>query len=86
MKTINKHIDIFESEHEAMKQFDKTPAPCHLLFGAGSWFVDRSCTAITQWPEHYRLISEKTDGNEKKRKEELLKAIDLINQKNHEIQ
>lgn len=63
MRTINPQIDIFESYEKAMKAFNKSTVPCQLLessFGRiPTWFVDRSKEAIKEWPQHYKLISEK---------------------------
>ena len=60
-KTINPDIDIFETEISAKKAFNKTTVPCHLLYveSMKNYFIDRSKTALTDWPKHYKLISEK---------------------------
>ena len=62
-KTINPQIDIFEKETSAVRAFNKSTVPCQLLSslfaGKTVWFLDRSKQAILDWPEHYKLVSEK---------------------------
>jgi hypothetical protein len=62
MKTINENIDIFRSETAAFKAFNSSKVPCQLLkstFLGTNYFIDRSKTAIKDWPNKYRLIDEK---------------------------
>jgi hypothetical protein len=59
-KTINQDIDIFNNEAAARKAFNKTTSS-HLLYSKTykNWFVDKSKTAILDWPLAYTLIAEK---------------------------
>jgi hypothetical protein len=59
-KTINKDIDIFNSEEAARKAFKKTTSS-QLLYAKGykSWYVDKSKTALGEWPTLYTLVDEK---------------------------
>jgi hypothetical protein len=59
MKTINKDIEIFNSLAKAEIYFDKCQAPCHLLKHGNDYFVDKSKTALENWPKLYTLIKEK---------------------------
>ena len=63
MKTINENIQIFTSLSKAQNYFKKCSCPCHLLeafsLGRATWFVDKSKTAIIDWPTHYMLLNEK---------------------------
>lgn len=62
MKTINAQIDIFTDLVKAIKAFDKSAVPCDLLEASTmgkSYFIDRSKSALKDWPKHYKLISTK---------------------------
>jgi hypothetical protein len=63
MKTINPNIDIFNDYVKAAQAFEKSKVPCQLLeaeFGKlKNYFIDRSKQALKDWPNHYKLISEK---------------------------
>jgi hypothetical protein len=63
MKTINENIQIFTNLSKAQNYFEKCDSPCHLLealsLGRATWFVDKSKTAIIDWPRHYILLNEK---------------------------
>jgi hypothetical protein len=63
MKTINENIQIFNSLNKAQKYFNQCATPCHLLesfsLGRAVWFVDKSKSAIIDWPKHYILLNEK---------------------------
>ena len=63
MKTINSKIDYFTTLGQAVRAFDKTDVPCHLLEHTegttSTWFVDRSKKAIVDWPTRYKLLMEK---------------------------
>lgn len=63
-KTINKDIDIFTNEKSARNAFNKETKPCHLLLSKryNSYFIDRSKTALKEWPNLYELIDEKFGG------------------------
>jgi len=59
-KTVNSNIDIFTSLKSAERAFIKSDVPCQLLKSTyGAYFLDRSKTAIVDWPKQYVLISEK---------------------------
>jgi hypothetical protein len=58
-KTINKEIDIFTNYVKAKKAFDNSPVPCDFLSANGDYFIDRSKTAIKEWPALYKKIDEK---------------------------
>lgn len=58
-KTINKDIDIFGSILTAIKAFEESKVPCHLLKAEDSWYIDRSKNAIKEWPNLYTLVKEK---------------------------
>lgn len=57
-KTVNKDIDIFKSLSSAERAFNKETS-ADLLAAAGSYFVDRSKTALKEWPKSYTLIKTK---------------------------
>ena len=63
MKTINPDIDIFNNLEKALKSFEKCETPCQLLEAKmgkkTDYFLDRSKEAIKEWPNLYKLISEK---------------------------
>jgi|694.fasta_scaffold155143_2 hypothetical protein len=63
MKTINDQIDIYSTLNKAQTAFNKSKVPCQLLEAKlgkiTSYFIDRSKTAIVDWPNNYTLISEK---------------------------
>jgi hypothetical protein len=59
MKTINKNIDLFTNEKEALDSYNKRETPCQLLYSKGYWFIDTTKTAKIQWPRKYKLIAEK---------------------------
>ena len=63
MKTINENIQIFTNLIKANNYFVKCDCPCHLLeatsLGRPTYFVDKSKTAILDWPKHYILLDEK---------------------------
>jgi hypothetical protein len=63
MKTINKDIDIFYNEELATKAFNRSLAPCELLYSDStkSWYIDRSFTALKEWPKLYKLINTKSN-------------------------
>jgi hypothetical protein len=60
-KTINPDIDIFDNEAAAKKAFQKSKVSCHLLYveSQKDYFIDRSRTALNEWPNLYKLIEEK---------------------------
>lgn len=59
-KTVNKDIEIFTSEAAARKAFNKTTSS-QLLYSKSykSWYVDKSKTALGEWPTLYTLLDEK---------------------------
>ena len=62
-KTLNPEIDIFGNYPTALKAFEKSTVSCHLLEatvgGKVTYFLDRRKTALQEWPNLYKLISEK---------------------------
>lgn len=60
MKTINKDIDIFNTEKSALKAFNKLNH-ADLLYSPQirMYYVDKTKTAIKDWPQHYKLINTK---------------------------
>lgn len=61
-KTINKDINIYKSETVARQAFNNSKVPCQLLkstFLGTDYFIDRSKTAVKEWPNHYRVLAEK---------------------------
>lgn len=60
MNTLNKDIQIFNTEKSARKYFALVTTG-HLLFGihTKAWYVDQSKTAKFALPEHYSLIENK---------------------------
>jgi hypothetical protein len=56
-------IDIFNNLEKALKSFEKCETPCQLLEAKmgkkTDYFLDRSKEAIKEWPNLYKLISEK---------------------------
>lgn len=64
-KTVNKDIDIFFSLTSAERAFDKSNLSCQLIRTTNKtpfnydYFIDRSKTAIKEWPNLYTLIKEK---------------------------
>ncbi len=59
-KTLNKDIDIFNTLRAAQKAFDASKVPCQLLHSTyNDYFIDRSKTAIHEWPQLYKLIKDK---------------------------
>jgi hypothetical protein len=62
-KTINSQIDIFTSLDKAKKQFDKeTSADLLSARNFGNrldFYVDRSKSALKDWPKLYTLIESK---------------------------
>jgi hypothetical protein len=60
MKTINKHIDIFLSLENAEKAFNKCES-ADLLYSKSysSYYVDKSKTALKDWPKLYELLKTK---------------------------
>lgn len=62
-KTINPQMDFFLNPKTAERAFIKSKVPCHLLqssfVGKPTWFIDRSKKALEDWPQHYKLVSEK---------------------------
>lgn len=63
MKTINSQIDLFENFERALRAFNKSTVPCHLLEAKVGkmvlWYIDRSKEAQKCWPNSYKLIAEK---------------------------
>jgi hypothetical protein len=60
MKTINKNIDIFNNEAEAIRAFNKSKVKCQLLKSTlGHYFIDRGFEALEAWPTKYKLLKEK---------------------------
>jgi hypothetical protein len=60
MKTINKDIEIFNTEISA-SSFFKTIKSGHILHAPRekAYFVDQSKTALEAWPNKYILMDEK---------------------------
>lgn len=62
-KTMNKDIDIFATLRRAMGAFNRSEVPCQLLRAYmgihKNYYVDKSKTAIKEWPNLYTLIKEK---------------------------
>lgn len=64
-KTVNPQIDIFANIETARKAFDKVQS-AHLLKTKNGfdYFVDKSKTALSEWPNLYILIDEKDSPKE----------------------
>jgi hypothetical protein len=58
MKTINNQITIHNTLQSAERAYNKANS-AHLLLAIGVYFVDRSKSAIIEWPKKYKLIKEK---------------------------